>query len=54
VAALIATGLTNADIGRRLGVSVRTVDAHTEHLRNKLGVRTRAQIAVWSANSGAA
>jgi len=54
VAALIATGLTNADIGRRLGVSVRTVDAHTEHLRNKLGVRTRAQIAVWSVNSGAA
>jgi pimeloyl-ACP methyl ester carboxylesterase/DNA-binding CsgD family transcriptional regulator len=52
VAALIATGLTNADIGRRLGVSVRTVDAHMEHLRNKLGVRTRAQIAVWSVNSG--
>jgi pimeloyl-ACP methyl ester carboxylesterase/DNA-binding CsgD family transcriptional regulator len=53
VAALIATGLTNADIGRRLGVSVRTVDAHLEHLRNKLGVRTRAQIAVWSVNGGA-
>jgi pimeloyl-ACP methyl ester carboxylesterase len=49
VAALLAAGLTNADIGRRLGVSVRTVDAHLEHLRNKLGVRTRAQIAVWSA-----
>jgi pimeloyl-ACP methyl ester carboxylesterase/DNA-binding CsgD family transcriptional regulator len=48
VAALLATGLTNADIGRRLGVSVRTVDAHLEHLRNKLGVRTRAEIAVWS------
>jgi pimeloyl-ACP methyl ester carboxylesterase/DNA-binding CsgD family transcriptional regulator len=53
VAALIATGLTNADIGRRLGVSVRTVDAHLEHLRNKLGVRTRAQIAVWSVNNDA-
>jgi pimeloyl-ACP methyl ester carboxylesterase len=50
VAALIATGLTNAAIGRRLGVSTRTVDAHLEHLRNKLGVRTRAQIAVWSVN----
>jgi pimeloyl-ACP methyl ester carboxylesterase/DNA-binding CsgD family transcriptional regulator len=53
VATLIATGLTNAEIGRRLGVSVRTVDAHLEHLRNKLGLRTRAQIAVWSVNSGA-
>jgi len=52
VAALIATGLTNAEIGSRLGVSVRTVDAHMEHLRTKLGVRTRAQVAVWSVGAG--
>jgi pimeloyl-ACP methyl ester carboxylesterase/DNA-binding CsgD family transcriptional regulator len=48
VADLIADGLTNAQIARRLGVSVRTVDAHVEHVRAKLGVRARAQIAVWS------
>jgi pimeloyl-ACP methyl ester carboxylesterase/DNA-binding CsgD family transcriptional regulator len=48
VADLIADGLTNAAIARRLGVSVRTVDAHVEHVRTKLGVRARAQIAVWS------
>ncbi len=48
VADLIADGLTNAEIARTLGVSVRTVDAHVEHVRTKLGVRARAQIAVWA------
>jgi DNA-binding CsgD family transcriptional regulator/pimeloyl-ACP methyl ester carboxylesterase len=48
VAALISEGLTNAEIGRMLGVSVRTVDAHVEHVRTKLGVRARTQIAVWA------
>lgn len=48
VAALIAEGLTNAEIGRVLGVSVRTVDAHVEHVRAKLGMRARTQIAVWA------
>jgi pimeloyl-ACP methyl ester carboxylesterase/DNA-binding CsgD family transcriptional regulator len=48
VADLIADGLTNSEIARNLGVSVRTVDSHVEHLRTKLGVRARAQIAVWA------
>jgi pimeloyl-ACP methyl ester carboxylesterase/DNA-binding CsgD family transcriptional regulator len=48
VADLIAEGFTNAEIARSLGVSVRTVDAHVEHVRTKLGVRARAQIAVWA------
>jgi DNA-binding CsgD family transcriptional regulator len=48
VADLIADGLTNSEIAQKLGVSVRTVDSHVEHLRTKLGVRARAQIAVWA------
>jgi len=48
VADLIAEGLTNAEIARTLGVSVRTVDTHVEHVRTKLGVRARTQIAVWA------
>ena len=48
VVALIAEGLTNAGIARILGVSVRTVDAHAEHVRTKLGVRSRTQMAVWA------
>jgi non-specific serine/threonine protein kinase len=47
VAALIARGLTNREIAHELGVSVRTADAHVEHIRNKISVRSRAQIAAW-------
>jgi non-specific serine/threonine protein kinase len=48
VARLVAGGLTNGEIAARLRISERTVDAHLEHVRNKLGLRTRAQIAVWA------
>lgn len=48
VADLIAEGLTNAEIARALHVSVRTVDTHVDHVRTKLGVRARTQIAVWA------
>jgi pimeloyl-ACP methyl ester carboxylesterase/DNA-binding CsgD family transcriptional regulator len=48
VADLIADGLTNAEIARTFGVSVRTVDTHVDHVRTKLGVRARTQIAVWA------
>jgi len=48
VARLIASGHTNAEVAARLRISGRTVDAHVEHIRNKVGLRTRAQIAVWA------
>ncbi|HEY8814066.1 MAG TPA: LuxR C-terminal-related transcriptional regulator, partial [Candidatus Dormibacteraeota bacterium] len=48
VAGLISEGLTNAEIAKRLQVADRTADAHVEHIRNKLGLRTRSQIAVWA------
>ncbi len=47
VARLLQAGLTNAEVAGRLQISARTVDAHVEHIRNKLGLRTRSQIAVW-------
>jgi predicted ATPase/DNA-binding CsgD family transcriptional regulator len=48
VAALVAEGMTNPEIAQRLKMAGRTADAHVEHIRNKLGLRTRAQIAVWA------
>jgi non-specific serine/threonine protein kinase len=48
VASLIAEGRTNAEIAGRLKMAERTADAHVEHIRNKLGLRSRAQIAVWA------
>jgi DNA-binding NarL/FixJ family response regulator len=45
---LIAKGLTNPEIASRLHMAERTADAHVEHIRNKLGLRARSQIAVWA------
>ncbi|HYU83020.1 MAG TPA: AAA family ATPase, partial [Candidatus Polarisedimenticolia bacterium] len=52
VAAFVAEGLTNRDIADRLVISDRTVETHVEHIRNKLGVRSRAQVATWSVTGG--
>lgn len=43
VLVLIAEGLRNADIARRLVVSQRTVDHHVSAILRKLDVRTRGQ-----------
>src|SRR5262244_66160 len=47
VAELVAAGLTNQAIARRLSVAPRTAEAHVENIRRKLQVRSRAQIAAW-------
>jgi DNA-binding CsgD family transcriptional regulator/tetratricopeptide (TPR) repeat protein len=48
VALLVAEGLTNLEIATKLKMADRTADAHVEHIRNKLGLRSRSQIAVWA------
>ena len=54
VADLVAEGLTNREIAKRLFLSERTVDGHLEHVREKLAVNTRAQIATWVVRQGTA
>jgi DNA-binding CsgD family transcriptional regulator len=49
VSALVADGLTNRQIARCLKISPRTVEAHLDHVRTKLGLNSRAQVAAWSA-----
>jgi pimeloyl-ACP methyl ester carboxylesterase/DNA-binding CsgD family transcriptional regulator len=51
VAALIAQGLTNGEVAGRLKISARTAKAHAEHIRNKLGFRSRSEIAAWAARN---
>src|ERR671938_59452 len=46
VVELIAAGLSNEEIGEQLGISPRTVKAHSDVLRQKLGVSRRRQIPV--------
>ncbi len=36
-------GLTNADIAQALGIAVKTVEEHVEHVLRKLGARNRTQ-----------
>lgn len=49
VAALIAQGRSNRQIGEALVITERTVAAHIEHILDKLGVSSRTQIALWAA-----
>jgi DNA-binding CsgD family transcriptional regulator len=44
VVELIAAGCSNDEVGERLGISPRTAKAHTDILRQKLGVSRRRQI----------
>ncbi|MBO0804912.1 MAG: AAA family ATPase [Nocardiopsaceae bacterium] len=53
IAGLIAEGLSNKAIAARLLIVPRTVEAHVEHILDKLGFSSRAQIAAWTAGSGA-
>jgi ATP/maltotriose-dependent transcriptional regulator MalT len=46
VVELIAAGCSNEEVGARLGISARTAKAHTDVLRQKLGVMRRRQIPV--------
>jgi DNA-binding NarL/FixJ family response regulator len=45
---LVATGLANKQIGRRLGISERTVKAHLTSVFQQLGVTDRTQAALWA------
>lgn len=48
----LAQGYTNKDIAQSLFLSVRTVEAHLHNIYGKLGVTTRTEAALWSANNG--
>ena len=49
VAELVAKGMTNRDIARRLFLSERTAQNHVQHILTKLDLSNRSQIAVWMA-----
>jgi DNA-binding NarL/FixJ family response regulator len=46
VAMLVATGATNREIGSRVGVSSKTVEAHLTRIYRKLGARSRVEVAI--------
>ena len=52
VAAMVAAGLTNREIASRLFIAERTAEGHVERIRNKLGVRSRTEVATWAVERG--
>ncbi len=54
VAALLAEGLSNAEVADRLYISVRTAAVHVSHILTKLGMSSRAEVAAWAVRNGIA
>ena len=48
VATLVAAGMTNRQIAGRLFIAERTAEGHVERIRNKLGARSRIEVAAWA------
>ena len=49
---LLALGYTNQEIGKRLFISVRTVDTHRAHIMMKLRLTTRAELVMFALANG--
>ena len=52
VAAMVAAGMTNREIAKKLFIAERTAEGHVERIRNKLGVRSRTEVATWAVAHG--
>jgi DNA-binding CsgD family transcriptional regulator len=52
IAVHVAAGLSNREIAEGLVLSERTVETHVQHILEKLGFRSRTQIAAWAAVDG--
>jgi len=52
VAAMVATGMTNREIAQKLFIAERTAEGHVERIRNKLGFRSRTEVATWAVAHG--
>jgi DNA-binding NarL/FixJ family response regulator len=50
---LLASGLANKQIARRLGISEKTVKGHLTNLFQRIGVSDRTQAALWAERTGA-
>ena len=52
VLVLISDGLTNSEIGDRLGISIKTVDRHRENIMKKLELHNRIDLVKYAIREG--
>jgi DNA-binding NarL/FixJ family response regulator len=52
VLVLLASGMANKQIARRLGISEKTVKTHLTNVFQRIGVRDRTQAALWAERHG--
>lgn len=52
VAVMVARGLSNAEIGKRLGVGLETVKTHLQNSYAKLGIATRVELSMYAKEKG--
>jgi DNA-binding NarL/FixJ family response regulator len=52
IVALVAEGRTNAEIGAELFITAGTVKTHLAHIHQKLGARSRVDVAAWAWDTG--
>jgi DNA-binding NarL/FixJ family response regulator len=52
ILSLLALGYTNQEIGKKLFISVRTVDTHRAHIMRKLQLETRAELVMFALANG--
>ncbi|MBU0703431.1 MAG: response regulator transcription factor [Chloroflexi bacterium] len=52
VLTLIAEGISNQDIGSRLGISVRTVERHRENIMDRLNLHSRTDLVKYALRKG--
>jgi DNA-binding CsgD family transcriptional regulator/tetratricopeptide (TPR) repeat protein len=52
VAVLVAQGLSNGEIGRKLFISTKTASVHVSNILAKLHMTSRSQIAAWASSEG--
>lgn len=52
VLALVCRGLRNKEIAGELTISVKTVEGHLDTIYNKLGLRSRTEVALYASSRG--
>ncbi len=52
LARLVAEGKSNPEIAKALGISVRTVTSHLDHIYTRLNIRNRAALTRWVMDRG--